>query len=523
MTDTKKTSAAVVLTLLIILTAGAALRCYRIGDPFGGYHSLNEAWYASTARNFEHNSILNPTVTKGLVDYKVRPVYPYLAYLADKAFGVNEASPRLVSVLFSLLGILLIYLIGCRIATQTAGLIAAAFLATGPAYSILGRQAQPDAAYVTLTLAALWLYLVSRGHKRESLLKFAAGILWGVAVFTKNFAVLLLPGIFIAELIESKSLRLINRRLFWILLPAAIIPAPFLIYHFISHPGVIRDIYSRPAIHWPTPGIAIYMAKEIIWAVSPPVFALGAAGLAAAFYKRRVSGIWLVSLAFPFFILYFFLHVHSYYLLGFIPFLTLGAALPFSETKTAARWAPLLIAIALLSLLQTSATLASCKWDKTQFRDVGAAVEKNGGSVAMVLSPDVSGSYASLFYYYLPDALVYYRDDIKRDNDGYAMIPPERRVYMVDFFHGSRRPEKGQNIYGSNILALTLAGKSAIWIPFAIHSFIPKQIKIINAPVSGSGFPPVAYSPNLIVTEMPAGYRLRHLNGSWLFQPEDQK
>jgi len=63
---------------------------------------------------------------------------------------------------------------------------------------------------------------------------------------------LLLPGILIAELAEAKSLRFLNRRFFWFLFPAVVVPAPFIAYHILRHPGVISHIYSRPALHIPT-------------------------------------------------------------------------------------------------------------------------------------------------------------------------------------------------------------------------------------------------------------------------------
>jgi len=176
------------------------------------------------------------------------------------------------------------------------------------------------------------------------------------------------------------------------------------------------------------------MASEIIWAASPPILILGAAGFIYAFATHKKAAAWLLSLFAPFFVLYFFLHVHSYYLLGFIPFIALAASLPFGDAKTAVRWAPLIILIASFSFLQTACSLASIKWDKTQFREMSADM-KGGEQSAIVLSPDVSGSYFSLFYYYMPGAQVYYRDVMKRDADGYAMIPPDRHVYIVDFFH----------------------------------------------------------------------------------------
>ncbi len=520
MNETKPSKRIAVILLLIILAGGAALRLWRVDDPFGGYHSLNEAWYSATARNYEYNSFFNPTVSKGLVDYKVRPVYSYLAYLAMRVVGFNEAAPRLVSVVFSLAGLVCTYLIGCILATPAAGLLAAAFLAAGPAFTMLGNQAQPDTTYVTLTLASLWLYLVSRNHPRESALKAAAGIVWGIAIFTKNFAVLLLPGIAMAELLEARSLRWLNRRFFWFLLPAVVIPAPFLIYHFIAHPGAIPEIYQKTAPRFPDLKIGIYIAKEIIWAMSPFVCGLGVYGLVSSVVKKRKAGVWLASLGAPFLLLYLFLFVHSYYLLGFVPFLTLAAADGFAEGKTLRRWSPVLAAVLIISTFQTVATLASVKWEQTQFKQIGSDINRTGRPAAIVLSPDVSGSYISLFYYYLPGALVYYRDDMKKDSAGYALIPEDRRVYIVDFADKANATAgPNRKLYSHAVLGMTFAGKAIVWIPYGKHSFIPGAIRLIRAQdVGGPGVKPVAVAPSLIVTEMPEGYKLRHGNNRWQFE-----
>lgn len=509
-----------VLALLAIVAAGALLRTYRIDNPFGGYHAMNEAWFAATARNFSHSSFMDPTVTEGLVDYKVRPVFPYLSYIAIRVFGDNEAAPRLVSVIFSLLSLLFIFLIGRRLASGLAGLIAASFLAVEPAYTVLGRQAQPDAAYVSLMLAALLLYLISRGHPRESHIKLAAGIVWGLSIFTKNFAVLLLPGIILAEIIETRSIKWLNRRFLWFVFPAIVVPAPFIIYHAATHPGALYEIYHNPALRIPGLNVIGYMAGETVWAVSPPICLLGIIGLALSAGRRPRTGIWLSSLMLPFVILYFFMHVHSYYLLGLVPFLALAAALPFTESKKPVRWMPAILIVLIFTSVQTTLTLASVKWEQTRFKQVCEEIGARDRA-AVILSDDLYENYRSLFYYYLPDAKVYYRSILKKNKNGYALIEPGRKIYMVDLLNGAKiQPGPYQRIYGQNILGFETAGHALILKPFNWHSFIPEKLEWPALPKpEGVGFRPVAFAPSIIVTEMPDGFRLRSVGGRWQFSP----
>jgi 4-amino-4-deoxy-L-arabinose transferase-like glycosyltransferase len=522
MAGMNRTRIKALLIMLVVLAAGAGIRIYRINDPFGGYHAMNEAWYASTARNFSHASFLNPTVTKGIVDYKVRPVFPYLSYLAIKVFGNTEAAPRMVSVVFSLAGIVLVYLIGCQLATTWAGLIAASFLAVMPIYTVLGRQAQPDAAYVCLTLATVWLYMLSRGNRRESAVKFAAGIVWGIAIFTKNFAALLFFGIVSAELIESRSLRWLNRRFILFLLPPVLIPAPFIIYHMISHPGAIERIYSTPAFRIPDFSVLGYMGQEILWAVSPPILLFAIIGFALAAEKRETATVWLSCLAAPFFILYFFLHVHSYYMLGFTPFLAIAAALPFRGNTSPRRFSLVAIMILLFVCIQTVFTLSAIVWGQNRFKDLCADISAINHPAAMVLSPDVYTNYRSVFYYYLPQARVYNQQFLEKDKDGYAEIESGRKVFMVDFINGSLIGiGPYQRIYGQKIIGFA-AGRELIYVPFNRHSFIPDKL-IYGTPEAGAGFNPVSYSPSLITTEIPDGYRLYYNGSKWVFKWAEKK
>lgn len=513
---------AAALVLLVLLAAAVSIRFCRMDEPFGGYHALNEAWYASQARNFQHTSFLNPTVSEGLVDYKVRPLYPYLAYLVSRAIGGDYVfGPRLVSVLFSFAGIIFMYLIGARLAGRGTGLAAAAILSTTPIYIMLGRQAQPDAAYITLTLAALWLYLISKNSPKEIALKAAAGLVWGTAVFTKNFAVFLLPGIILAELFESKSTGVLNRRFLWFILIAILVPLPFVVYHHIAHPGALWDIYSRSAIRAPNAEAISYMAKEIFWAASPAVFVAATAGAALFTLKKQKAGIWSLCLALPFLAQYFFIHSHSYYLLGAVSFMALAAALPFSTGQHRSARTAVLVIVLIAAFVQAAATLASVKWNQKQFVEIVRDIRSRREPAVVVLSKPVSENYRSLFYFYMPDSPVFAQNLLKRDTDDYAMIPSGRRVFMVDFANGPQiTTGPYQSVYGYTLLGIAAFGKAFTWIPFNMHSFIPKQIKISRAPGFLNGTAPTGRVPTLIVTEMPDGYRLRYMEGHWLFQPE---
>ncbi len=517
-TNTKNRTT-VFLIFVLILVAGAYLRCVRIDEPFGGYHALNEAWYATQARNFEQTSIWNPTVSGGLIDYKVRPVYAILSWFAMRAVGFSEAAPRLVSVFFSLLSLLWIYLIGCRIGGRAAGLLTAAFLAVCPVYVVLGRQAQPDAAYVSFALGAAWLFLISNGHRREALLKLAAGVLWGLSCFTKNFGVLLLPGLLLAATLEKRSLKWINRRIILFLIPAVIIPAPFVFHHLLRSPALIKNVYEGSAFALPTMNNLLYMIKEIFWGASPAVFCLGLLGLYRS-ALRRGAGWWPAALAAPFSVLYFFLFVHSYYMLAIIPFLALGAAMFFRDAATIKKWSPLIAALLALTAFQTVMNLSGLKWGQSRFMQLCNYLGTTNDNIVLVVDDQVYNNYRALFFYYLPGAVVLPKREVKKNTDGTALLPAGFAVYIVDFNMGRlTKSNNYQTLFGNELLGLSIYGHTLIYHPENRHSFIPHHFEYMNRPGTRSGFIPVAFIPSLILTRKPDGYIILYENGQWVLRP----
>lgn len=98
---------------------------------------------------------------------------------------------RLVSLLLGVLSVGLVFAIGRRVAGTAAGWIAAALTAVNPACVTASQRATGDAAFLAVTLAALWSLdaLAERPSRRRALV---AGLLIGLAGSTRYAGFLLL-------------------------------------------------------------------------------------------------------------------------------------------------------------------------------------------------------------------------------------------------------------------------------------------------------------------------------------------
>lgn len=103
-------------TLFLILAAALLVRLYHMHAPIIGMHSWRQGDTAAIARNFHENGyrLFYPQIdwggnSQGYVESEFQ-IYPFLVSLLYSVFGVHEALGRLLSTLFALLAIYLLYL-----------------------------------------------------------------------------------------------------------------------------------------------------------------------------------------------------------------------------------------------------------------------------------------------------------------------------------------------------------------------------------------------------------------------------
>jgi 4-amino-4-deoxy-L-arabinose transferase-like glycosyltransferase len=161
----------VILIILIILVA-ITLRVYRINTPWNGDHDSagatlgNAAYYFSTYGLCETGPLLIKNEVKVgdtiSFDYYINhpPFEVLIISLSYALFGKSEATTRLVAIVFSILSVVLVFLLCYRLFGNRAALLAALFMAVNPIDAYYGRLPHFFEAAKALLLLTLFLYFL---------------------------------------------------------------------------------------------------------------------------------------------------------------------------------------------------------------------------------------------------------------------------------------------------------------------------------------------------------------------------
>ena len=87
-------------------------------------------------------------------------LYPLIVSFLLRLFGERDVLARLVSLCFSLATGIWTYLLGRRLLGNTAGMLAGVMLALSPLFVFYGRSVQPDATALSLSVGALYCFLL---------------------------------------------------------------------------------------------------------------------------------------------------------------------------------------------------------------------------------------------------------------------------------------------------------------------------------------------------------------------------
>lgn len=194
------------LALGLILLSGFILRTYNLDFPSIGYHNMKENESLSIAqemaatgdyvnkRLYFQNAFEQDTAVK---NYPQPPMVSYQILLAWKYLGENLWAPRLINVIFGLLGILVMYLIGMVLFRRAlAALLCAFALAVMPLAVFFSRNLQPEVPGLFFMLLGSLFYLrfVSSSKKYNLLL---GGIAFFIAwAYKFNYLIGIVPFFF---------------------------------------------------------------------------------------------------------------------------------------------------------------------------------------------------------------------------------------------------------------------------------------------------------------------------------------
>jgi hypothetical protein len=259
------------LYLLIIVVIAFVVRLYKIDNPIADWHSWRQADTAAVARNFYQDGF-NPLYPKGddmspisdngqinLLRYRFVefPIYPSLVYFGYLLHGgVDESIARLVSVIFSLGSVILIYLLSCRYFGKLVGLISAFFYATIPYAIYYSRVTLPEPSLIFFSLGMF--YFTDRWIREQSLKLAVLSLIFGcLALLTKPTAIFyLLPLYYTLYQKTGKILPISLKYFIW----GIVLAAPLVLWRLWinQHPEGI------PAASWLLNGNNIRF-KPIFW------------------------------------------------------------------------------------------------------------------------------------------------------------------------------------------------------------------------------------------------------------------
>lgn len=196
----------IALILLVLIFSAVYLRGKNLGRLDFWTDEVNHVFAAKSL-----NETGKPELPSGM-RYERALLYTRIMALSFRIFGVNETSARIPSVLFGLLGILLLFSIGTRMGWRHVGLFAAFFMT----FSFFDIGWSRIARFYTFfqflyILGTLLFYYAFEGTGEPQMVDFPAffrgfGIRWiylvgSVFVLILSFSVQLLTGMFFISLV----------------------------------------------------------------------------------------------------------------------------------------------------------------------------------------------------------------------------------------------------------------------------------------------------------------------------------
>ncbi|MFI5028409.1 MAG: ArnT family glycosyltransferase [Solirubrobacterales bacterium] len=168
--------------LLMILGLGFGFRAYRVVEPLGTPGDDAHAYYALSKSLYEEGSFGGPEFT-GASDWS--PGAPLLYAGAFYATGgAREGTARIVELLLGMAAIVVVFLLGLRIASRPAALLAAVAVAVYPPF-IHSTGALYSEPLAILTLPASVLSFLWAAEQRRLRAWLVPGLLLGVTAMAR--------------------------------------------------------------------------------------------------------------------------------------------------------------------------------------------------------------------------------------------------------------------------------------------------------------------------------------------------
>lgn len=356
----------------IIFFFAILVRCYEITLPhmkpwelcFQEVIARNHLLYGFLNTHFV--SVLNVFHGQNLYHLAHPPLFQILLAISYKIFGIHEWNARLVPILFSLGGIVLIYLIVQKVWDKKIALLSSIFVAFMPISAYFGRIVNFEAAALFFALLVLYAYVnwIDNGKKRYFLIMVLGTILGGLIDWPFY---LILPCLLGYSIITKKKVK----AMFLLFCIGTLIATSYLLYTYI----LIGNVESFGHAIYRSEGLNFYLNTQfytllfdrIMFQPRGFTFVVGFLSLfwiwdaiRSGIKRENLYEYLLVLVLFLFGTLYIFLfpqlaYIHDYTLYYLIPFFAVSAALALKTTpkKVLITVVIIFLAISFTSVIET--------------------------------------------------------------------------------------------------------------------------------------------------------------------------
>lgn len=256
--------------LLLIIFFGLLVRLYKIDSPIADWHSWRQVDTAAVTRNFIKMGF-NPFIPRyddmsGVAEKPVAnpsrfrfvefPVYNIAVYPFYYFFGVEDKFSRLVSVLFSLGSIALIFFIVKKYADVVTGLTSAFTFAFLPFNVFFSRTTLPEPTFIFFALGML--YFMDRWVWENKKILGLLGITFtAIAFLIKPWAIFFFLPLLYSVFVKN------NTKKFWMkfILLTAVALLPFLLWRL----WMLQQPEGIPASSWLMNGDGIRFRPAFWW------------------------------------------------------------------------------------------------------------------------------------------------------------------------------------------------------------------------------------------------------------------
>jgi len=182
------------ILLIAILLIGTILRIIFLSEfsatPFYHHPTLDARYYDLMARSVASGRLIQERA------FFMGPLYPYIIGLFYKIFGTAPFIPRIFQMILGLGCCFLLYVLGRKIFSPSAGLIAAALFALYKPVLFYEQTLLSETPMAFFILVFLWIFIKSE-EKKNPFLWLVAGFVLGISCLFRGNALLFVPVVII--------------------------------------------------------------------------------------------------------------------------------------------------------------------------------------------------------------------------------------------------------------------------------------------------------------------------------------